>query len=434
MKKMAIALLAFAMVAVAGCGSPSSSSNGNTGANTGAGKENTAGGDGNVTQLTMWSMETRNRSIIEKSLAEFNRDNKDVQVKAEFFEDEALKTKMKVAIAGNQLPDIVTYWSGETFDTLVANGLLGDLTSYLDKDAEFKDNVLSGGLETFTYDGKTYGVPVLFSGVSLWYNKEIFQQNNLTPPTTYNELLQVVDKLNANNVTPITVAGKERWPLLHWFSYFAERVGGTEPFEKAKAGESDFAADSFVKAGQMFKEMAVDHKGFVNGFLGLDYAAAEALFTNERAAMYLQGEWAMESFLGDDFAEKVDFVPFPVVEGGAGSVNVYHGGFGAGMAISSKTNQDAAYKVVRFLTSPEQRKEINEGANISPMKNPGLDEANMHPLAFRYDDYISKNLEGFFGYYDQALDAKRAEQFLNAVGAIVGKKDADIPSILAAIK
>lgn len=244
----------------------------------------------------------------------------------------------------------------------------------------------------------------------------------------------MVDQLNAKNITPITVAGKERWPLLHWFAYLAQRVGGTEPFEKAKAGETDFATDSFVQAGQMLRELAVDHNAFVNGFLGLDYAAAEALFTNERAAMYLQGEWAMEAFLGDDFAEKVDFVSFPAVEGGTGSVNVYHGGFGAGMAISSGTNQDAAYEAVRFLTSPEQRKAINEGANISPMKNPGLDEANMHPLAFRYDDSISKNLEGFFGYYDQTLDAKRAEQFLNAVGAIAGSKDADIQAILSDIK
>ncbi len=427
MKKWTVIVLALMMIFATACGK----SGGNE-SKGGAASSKPEGGE--VTQLTMWSMETRNRAIIEKSLAQFNSTHDNIQVKAEFFEDEALKTKMKVAIAGNQLPDIITYWSGETFDTLVDNGLLGDLTPYLNKDSAFKEDVLPGGLETFTYDNKNYGIPVLFSGVSLWYNKEIFEQNSLTPPATFDELLQVVDKLNEKNITPITVAGKDRWPLLHWFSYLAQRVGGMEPFEKAKAGETDFATDTFVQAGELLQKLAVEHKGFVNGFLGLDYAAAEALFTNERAAMYLQGEWAMEAFLGDDIAEKLDFVPFPAVEGGVGNVNVYHGGFGAGMAISSKTNQEAAYEVVSFLTSPEQRKEINEGANISPMKNPGLEEANMHPLAFRYDDYISKNLGGFFGYYDQTLDAKRAEQFLNAVGAITGKTGSDAKSILSEIK
>jgi len=423
-KKTMLLLLTFVLMIVAGCGSAGGKEESGTG----------SGAEGGVTQLTMWSMETRNREIIEKSLAEFNSAHPNIQVKADFIEDEALKTKMKVAISGNQLPDIFTYWSGETFDTLVSNDMLGDITAFLNKDAEYKNNILPGGLEAFTYDDKVYGVPILFSGVSLWYNKKIFEQNNLTPPATYNDLLNVVDQLNAKNITPITVAGKERWPLLHWFSYLAQRVGGTEPFELAKAGQADFTADSFVKAGEMLRELGARHKGFVNGFLGLDYAAAEALFTNERAAMYLQGEWAMEAFLGDDFAEKVDFVPFPVVEGGAGSMNVYHGGFGVGMAVSSKTNQEAAYEVIRFLTSPEQRKQINEGANISPLKNPGLEEANMSPLAFRYDDYISKNLKGFFGYYDQVLDAKRADQFLNSVGSILGKNDADVKAILSEIK
>jgi len=427
MKKGLISLLALVIVLMTAC-----SNNSNQPTASGTSSEGSASSE--VTQLTMWSMETRNKDIIEASIEEFNAQNPDIVLKAEFFEDEALKTKMKVAIAGNQVPDIITYWSGETFDTLVQQGMLGEITEYLNEDPAFRDDVLNGGLETFTYDERNYGIPVLFSGVSLWYNKQIFAEQGLTPPTTYDELLAVVDALNANNIIPITVAGKERWPLLHWYSYLAQRIGGTEPFEKAKSGETDFTEESFVQAAELLRELAIDHKGFVNGFLGLDYASAESLFTTGRAAMYLQGEWAMDSFLEDEISEQLDFVPFPTVEGGKGDINVYHGGFGAGMAISAKTNQGAAYKAIRFLTDPVQRKAINEGANISPMKNAGLEEANMHPLAYKYDSYIGENLAGFFSYYDQSLDAKRADQFLNSIGAIVGVADANIVEELAKVK
>lgn len=427
MKKGMFALLAFVIVLMTAC-----SNNGNQQANTGAGKEGSSGSE--VTQLTMWSMETRNKDIIEASIAEFNAQNPDIVLKAEFFEDEALKTKMKVAIAGNQVPDIITYWSGETFDTLVQQNMLGDISEFLNADPAFRDDVLNGGLETFTYDDRMYGIPVLFSGVSLWYNKQIFEEQGLTPPATYDELITVVDALNAKNIIPITVAGKERWPLLHWYSYLAQRIGGTEPFEKAKNGETDFTEESFVQAAELLRNLAIDHKGFVNGFLGLDYASAESLFTTGRAAMYLQGEWAMDSFLEDEISEQLDFVPFPAVDGGKGDINVYHGGFGAGMAISAKTNQEAAYKAIRFLTDASQRKAINEGANISPMKTAGLEEANMHPLAYKYDSYIGENLAGFFSYYDQSLDAKRADQFLNSIGAIVGVADSDIVEELAKVK
>lgn len=419
MKKSLVLALVLVMLVVAGCSNNSNSASSNS---------------GDVTNLTMWTMETRNKEIIEASIAEFNKANPDIQIKAEFFEDEALKTKMKVATAGNQVPDIITYWSGETFDTLVANNMLGDITEQLNADPDFKNDILNGGLETFAYDGKNYGIPTLFSGVSLWYNKQIFADNNLTAPTTFDELLAVVDELNAKDIIPITVSGKDRWPLLHWYSYLAQRIGGTEPFEQAKNGQASFTDETFVQAGELLKELAIEHKGFVNGFLGLDYAAAETLFTTGRAAMYLQGEWAMDSFLDDEISEDLSFVPFPTVEGGEGSVDVFHGGFGVGMAISSKTNQDAAYKAIRFLTDATQRKEINEGANISPMKTSGLEEANMHPLAFEYDSYISENLEGFFPYYDQALDAKRADQFLNSVGAIVSQENSDVTSELAKVQ
>lgn len=433
LKKWLVSAVALAMVVTAGCSSSNDSANNAAAGNSNAGSEG-AGANAPV-ELTFWSSEMRSRDIIEKSVEEFNNSRDDIKIKAEFFEDEALKLKMKVAISGNEIPDLITYWSGETFDQLVANDMLADLTDMLNETPELKNNVLPGGLETFEYDGKNYGIPVLFSGVSLWYNKKIFEENGLTPPSTFNELLDVVDKLNEKNITPIAVAGKERWPVLHWYAYLAQRIGGTEPFEKAKAGEADFTQESFVEAGELLKKLAVDHKGFVNGFLGLDYAAAESLFMNERAAMYLQGEWAMEAFLEDpEFAENVGFVAFPAVEGGVGTTDIFHGGFGVGMAVSAAADKEAAFEALKFLVSPEQRVEIYEGPNISPMIETGIDESKMHSLAYEYSSFVSSNLGGYFGYYDQSLDAARADKLMNAVGAIVGDPNSDVVAELSKVK
>ena len=434
LKKWLVSAIALAMVVTAGC----SSSSNNSASNASSGTSNAGSGgsaSGAPVELTLWSSEMRSRDIIEKSIEEFNSSHEDIKIKAEFFEDEALKLKMKVAISGNEIPDLITYWSGETFDQLVANNMLADLTDMLNETPELKDNVLPGGLETFEYDGKYYGIPVLFSGVSLWYNKKIFAENGLTPPSTFDELLAVVDQLNEKKITPIAVAGKDRWPVLHWFSYLAQRIGGTEPFEKAKNNEADFTQESFVQAGELLKSLAVGHKGFVNGFLGLDYAAAESLFMNEQAAMYLQGEWAMEAFLEDpEFAANVGFVAFPAVEGGVGTTDIFHGGFGVGMAVSAATNKEAAFEALKFLVSPEQRVEIYEGPNISPMIKTGINESNMHPLAYEYSSFVSSNLGGYFGYYDQSLDAARSDKLMNAVGAIVGDANSNVVEELGKVK
>ncbi|RBW69753.1 sugar ABC transporter [Bacillus taeanensis] len=418
MMKKFVSLLLMLTLLIAGCGKNESADSNSEDAKT----------------LTLWSVETEDKEVVEKAVEEFNNTHADLKINAEFFDDESLKTKMKVAIAGNKLPDLFTYWSGDTFQTLVETGLVGDITEQINEDEELKSNVLPGGFESFSFNEKTYGIPLGISAVSLWYNKEIFEENGLTPPSTYTELLEVVDQLNENNITPITVAGKDRWPILHWYSYLAQRIGGTEPFEKAKNGEIDFTEESFVEAGEKLKELAVNKKGFVNGFLGLDYAAAEALFLNGRAAMYLQGEWALQAFVKNkEFAEKVGFVSFPTVEGGKGNKDIYHGGFGIGMAISANADQEAAFEALKFLTSAEQRMGIYETGDISPMKNVELDQSKMNPLVYEYSNYINNNVEGFFGYYDQNLDSKRADQFLNTSSAIVAKPDIDVKKELSKI-
>ncbi len=421
MKKYLVILLMFTFI-IAGCSSSKSTSSND-------------GGEG-VKELTFWSVETDKRPYVEKSVEKFNASHKDIQIKVEFFEDEAYKTKMKVALAGNKLPDLFTYWSGDVFKSLVDAGAVGDITEQLNQDASFKENVLPGGLEAYTYDGKTYGIPLSLNSVVLWYNKEIFEKNGLTPPKTYDELLEVVDQLNAKKVIPIAVAGKDRWPVLHWYSYLAQRIGGTEPFDKAKSDEADFTEKSFVEAGEKLKELAIEKKGFVNGFLGLDYAAAGSIFTSGKAAMYLQGDWAISEFVQDEaFIGKVGFVPFPAVENGTGNQQIYHGGFGNGYAISAKADQAAAYEAIKFLSSAEERKAIAEELGVtSAMANIELDQSNMSPLAYEYLTYISENAQGFFGYYDQQLDPKRADQFMNITSAIVGKADVDVKKELEGIK
>lgn len=401
----------------------------------GCSKSSTTSSNSGVKELTLWSVETENKKYVEAAINKFNDTHKDIKIKAEFFEDEALKTKLKIAVAGNKLPDVFSTWTGETFKSMVDAGAVGDITKQLEADPEFKDAVLPGGLESFSFDNKVYGVPFGLSAVVLWYNKEIFEKNGLAAPKTYDELLSNVDKLNEKNIIPITVAGKDRWPLLHWYSYLAQRTGGEEPFMKAKTGQADFTDPSFVEAGKKLQELAVERKAFVNGFLGLDYAAAESLFTSGKAAMYLQGEWAIQAFVKDKaFAEKVGFVPFPTVEGQKGANSNYQGGFGVGYAISSKADEEAAYEALKWIVSPEQRKEITESGKLSAMKDVKLDKSKTNPLVYEFSNFINQNANGFFGYYDQQLDPKRSEAFLNFSTKITGNSNVDILKELQAIK
>jgi raffinose/stachyose/melibiose transport system substrate-binding protein len=435
LKKILTVILAFGIV-LAGCSTKSGSSTPSVAESAAAPAATEA--PAKMVELKMWSFEGKDpqKSVIQKSVDDFNASHKNIKITPEYYDDEAFKAKIKVSLAGNDMPDIYTYWAGAQFKTLVDGSAVGDITDNLAADADFKNSVLPGGLEAFAYSGKNYGIPVAMNAVLLWYNKEILQNNGITPPKTYEELLAAVDKLNAAKVIPIAVAGKDRWPVLHWFSYFSNRVGTSVPFDSAAAGKGDFLDPSFITAGEKLNELGFKHKGFENGFLGLDYGAAEALFTSGKAAFYQQGDWAVAGFTKDDtFAAKVGFVSFPTVAGGQGDIGTFQGGYGFGYAISGKADKNAAYEAIKYLSGPGARTKIAElTGSVIPFKDVKLNKDNMKPLAYEVSTYVSANAKGFFPYYDQALDPKRTEAVLNVTVAIAGKEKVDIKEELAKIK
>src|SRR5206468_5668603 len=105
--------------------------------------------------------------------------------------------------------------------------------------------------------------------------------------------LTVVQKLKASGVTPIALAGKDKWPGHFYWAYLAIRVGGLDALKQA-AVDGSFDAPSFVTAGQHLKEL-VDLQPFQKGFLGAEYGAPDgqaATVANGKAAIELMGQWA----------------------------------------------------------------------------------------------------------------------------------------------
>lgn len=76
-------------------------------------------------------------------------------------------------------------------------GLAAPMDEILDADflADYYPNVL----EAHSIDGKVYGAPLYVSPSLLFYNKDLFEKAGLdpdAPPTTYDEMLEMADKLS----------------------------------------------------------------------------------------------------------------------------------------------------------------------------------------------------------------------------------------------
>jgi glucose/mannose transport system substrate-binding protein len=155
-------------------------------------------------------------------------------------------------------------------------------------------------------DGDPYSVPVnIHRGNVLWYNMQVFEENGLEPPTTFEEFFAVADELQAAGVTPLALGDKEPWAAVHLFEDVLLGTLGPEEYKKLWTGELSFEDPSVREA--------VDAFGRMLEYVNDDHAArnwqdAAQLMANGDAAMNIMGDWAKGYFVNDlNLAPNEDF-------------------------------------------------------------------------------------------------------------------------------
>lgn len=369
-------------------------------------------------KITFWNLENNDQrqAVLKESIQSFNQTHTNIQIVPYFYEGETYKSKLKVATISGKMPDLFYYWTGESFKYMVDSQIVADLTDLMEQNPAYKRQFYPEALQNATYYERLYGLPHTTSHVVFWYNKRLFAQLGITPPETWDELMLAAEKLLSKGISPFSVSGKERWPLLNWYAYLSNRLGGTSSYQHTIKGTGDFTDPSFIEAALIFREL-VKKKMFVPGFLGLDGPTADNMLLNGEAAMYLQGDWAAEKLLSNP---DIGYFRFPTVHG-KGDRTVYYGGSSNGWAISKNSNQQAAFEVLSYMMSIEERKKFVEASGqLSTLKALPLTPTHMKPSIYEYVQFIEKDPSDYFGYYDQEITPHRSQLLLDAVVTMAG--------------
>lgn len=373
-----------------------------------------------VTEITFWSSDSEAslRSVLQDTVNTYNASQSFVKVVPEFMDDENLKMKLRVAAAGGEMPNIFNYWTGEIFEQMIDAGVIAEIGSSLKDDQTFMSNITEGALENMEYNGGVYGMPLGSTNVFFWYNEDIFNELNLNVPKTFDELLNAIEVINQSGKKPIALGGKEVWPLLFYFSYLSNRIGGSEPFEKAVEGNGDFMDPSFIKASQMIQTLA-DRGAFGPGFLGVASAQADAEFLSGNSAMVLMGDW-MAGYYTSTAQFNIGQFPFPSVKDGLGDSGMINGGISGVMAIGEDSSKkvDATKDFLKFMMSPEERAKYVAVSGAPSIIKVDLSSFDINPELANYIATYSENGTGYFPFYDQAIDSKRADKILQAISII----------------
>jgi glucose/mannose transport system substrate-binding protein len=195
------------------------------------------------------------------------------------------------------------------------NKLLASLET-LPMAAALKSALPPAVLSAVSVDGQLYAIPVnVHRNNSLFYNKKIFDQNNLTPPTTLDELTQVADALSKapNKVIPLAVGSREGWTvtMLVFENLMVAKNGGQyflDYFGGKKTADDPGVVATLNDAAALWKY--TDPSGRT-----LRWDEAVAQVENGQAAMTIMGDWAKGHFESVGQKLDVDFGQIPMPGG-----------------------------------------------------------------------------------------------------------------------
>jgi raffinose/stachyose/melibiose transport system substrate-binding protein len=204
-----------------------------------------------------------------------------------------------------------------------------------------RDKVSDGAVSTIEklYGGAFNFLPYQYNIEGIFYNKAIFEENGWAVPETWDDLLTVAGEAKAAGLTAFAASGEQGWPLTRLVSGYIFRSLGPDAMQAVADGDTKLTDPEYVAAAQQIADLGAAGY-FGDNVASLDYDAASNEFLTGKAAMIYMGSWLLGNINSDANqigADNVGFMPFPAVDGGAGSIDEYPSNVGLPATFNAKT-------------------------------------------------------------------------------------------------
>ncbi|KRC37683.1 extracellular solute-binding protein [Oerskovia sp. Root22] len=157
------------------------------------GSDSTAADGATTLNLLVPTYSDQTKSLWEDVIKGFEAENTDIDVKLEVQSWDNINDVVRTKVQSNQAPDILNI---DAFAGFVEDDLLYSADEVLSPDtvADFQESFV----ENASIDGTQYGLPLIASARTMFYNKDIFEKAGVTaPPTTWDELEAAATKISA---------------------------------------------------------------------------------------------------------------------------------------------------------------------------------------------------------------------------------------------
>lgn len=304
-------------------------------------------GSAQAVEIEYWQYVFDSRvQAMDKLIANFQAANPDITVKHTTFPYADYQTRVVAAKVAGQGPDVVQLFYGWT-DQFVNGGLVQPLDPAVFPHAEIESEffpIVSAMKRGDDY----YGVPTAVRSLALFYNKAIFAEAGIEPPTNLEELLAAAKATTkydgGGNITSAGITMDMGGQDHHWWREVLVRQNGGAPYDaEGNVAYNDAAGAAAIK---FYTDLQTEHKVGLVGFMD----EGQAAFRAGLAAMTIDGTFRLGAFANNPFEWGV--VELPADANGMRSN--YSSYFANGIGATAKGEElEAANKFLKYISSPE---------------------------------------------------------------------------------
>lgn len=405
--------LGLSFLLLAGCsGKPStdSSAEGASGNQTGSKEQIT------LTFMERWPNEPY-KTYFDEVIAEFEKQNPGIKIDASNAVKDGYDQKLKIVLGSKNPPDIFMSYAGEFGKKFIRDGVALDLSGEIAKDKAWSDQILPAQFEPFSHEGKIYGVPFFMDAKLFFYNKDIFDNLNIKPPSTFSEFLQILETIKKNNITPIAFGNKASWAGDHYLTTLNQRMVTPEAYKQdSDIKTAAFTDPGYITALEKMQQLLPYFNSEPNARL---HADARNAFLNGQAAMMYMESTELRFFINDGVKFKWGTFDFPTVEGGKGNPDVLTGA-PEGFMISSKSKHpEEAMKFLKFLISKPMAEKLVKEAAQTPAVIGAVNEQTAIPEVIQIYERLA-NAKEMAVWLGTAQDVKVGTPYVNGFQELIG--------------
>jgi len=306
--------------------------------------------------LTMWHGHPEWKNAVEKIIAKYESENPNVEIQLTEIPGQDIPARLNTALAAGEAPDLFALQLGAAVTAAAAADQLVDLTGKIDI-----SGLTQAAQNAATIDGKIWEVPVFGSyTVGLYYQKKIFADNGLKPPTNETEFFKVCDALKAKHITPMVAPAQDG--IIPSFLYMMQvaSVLKADGIADLQTGKRKLTDPDVVKAAKYLQDM---YPCFEPGALGTSYVEGKAIFALGKGAMLEGGSADYAGFVQTNPKIDVGVVPFPAVDGGTPSTVT---GMQDTFSVNAKSAHAAeAIKFLQWMLGKEAAQMVADSITLS---------------------------------------------------------------------